>query len=178
MSDKKPIWIRCINWLSEVSGYLSGVSIFLATLVIVYQVFVRYFLGESTIWQTEFSIYLLLFATFVGAAYGLKHDSHVGVDVIIERLPPKAKSILKIFTSTLSLMLTLVVAWKSWEMWYHAFSSGWMSSSVWGPPLAYPYFILPLGMTLVSLQFLVIIYNEYNKLRDLKNLTKPTLEKY
>jgi TRAP-type C4-dicarboxylate transport system permease small subunit len=164
VTQKKPVWVRSINMISEVSGYISGMTIFLATLVILHQVIVRYFIGESTIWQTEFSIYLLLFASFVGAAYGLKHDAHVGVDVIVERMPQRAKSILRIVTSIFSLLLTIIVAWKAWEMWAHATSLGWHSSSIWGPPLTYPYFILPLGMSLVSLQFIVIIYEEYIKL--------------
>lgn len=50
-------------------------------------------------------------------------------------------------------------------MWYEAWVNGWRSSTVWGPPLSYPYFILPLGMTIVSLQFLVIIYEEIMKLK-------------
>lgn len=170
MSNKKPIIIRAINWLSEVSGYLSGLTILLATVVIVHQVIVRYFFGESTIWQTEFSTYLVMFTTFVGAAYGLKHDSHVGIDVIVNKLPVKGKSILRIVTSLFSLMLTIVVAWKAFEMWNHATELGWKSSSVWAPPLTYPYFILPLGMTLVSLQFIVIIYDEWVKLKNSKTV--------
>ncbi|MCM3584521.1 TRAP transporter small permease [Mesobacillus maritimus] len=166
MANKKPVWIRAIDWLSEVSGYISGLMILLATLVIVHQVIVRYFFGHSTIWQTEFSTYLVMFTTFVGAAYGLKHNSHVGIDVLVNKLPVKGQSIMKIITSSFSLLLTIVVAWKAWEMWYHATEMGWKSSTVWAPPLTYPYFILPLGMSLVSLQFIVIIYDEYKKLKS------------
>ncbi|WP_053362810.1 TRAP transporter small permease [Bacillus sp. FJAT-27251] len=170
MSNKKPLFIRIIDWLSEVSGYLSGLTILLATLVIVHQVIVRYFFGGSTIWQTEFSTYLVMFTTFVGAAYGLKHNSHVGIDVLVNRLPLKPKSILRIITSLLSFLLTSVVAWKAWEMWHHATELEWKSSSVWAPPLTYPYFILPLGMTLLSLQFIVIIYDEFKNLRKINSI--------
>lgn len=166
MQRKQPFWVRIINWLSEVSGYISGFFILLSSLIILYQVIIRYFIGASTIWQTELSIYLLIFATFVGAAYGLKHDSHVGIDVITEILPPRAKSIMKIFTSIFSIVLTIIVAWKGWIMWYEATINGWHSSTVWGPPLTYPYIILPIGMSLVSLQFIVIIYEEMKKLKQ------------
>ncbi len=165
LQKKQPFWVRIINWLSEASGYISGFLIFVSALIILYQVLIRYFIGASTIWQTELSIYLLIFSTFVGAAYGLKHDAHVGIDVITEILPAKAKSMMKIITSLFSIILTVIVAWKGWIMWYEAMSNGWHSSTVWGPPLSYPYFILPLGMTLVSLQFIVIIYEECVKLK-------------
>ncbi|NEU31493.1 TRAP transporter small permease [bacterium LRH843] len=166
MQKKQPLWVRIINGLSEASGYISGFLILLASLIILYQVLVRYFIGASTIWQTELSIYLLIFATFVGAAYGLKHDGHVGIDVITEILPAKAKSMMKIITSIMSTALTVIVAWKGWIMWYEATINGWASSTVWGPPLTYPYIILPIGMSLVSLQFLVIIYEESIKIKN------------
>lgn len=166
LQKKQPIWVRVINGLSEASGYISGFLIFLASLIVVYQVLIRYFIGASTIWQTEISIYMLIFATFVGAAYGLKHDSHVGIDVITEVLPPKPRSILKIGTSIASLILTIIVAQKGWVMWYEATINGWHSPTIWAPPLTIPYFILPLGMSLVSLQFLVIIYEEIRKIKN------------
>lgn len=165
MERKKPIWVRTINFLSEATGYVSGFFIAIASLVILYQVIIRYFIGASTIWQTELSIYLLIFATFVGAAYGLKHDAHVGIDIVTEMLSAKARTILKIFTSIACLVFTVILAWRGFDMWYEAWVNGWRSSTVWGPPLSYPYFILPLGMTIVSLQFLVIIYEEIMKLK-------------
>ncbi|SFE87166.1 TRAP transporter small permease subunit [Alteribacillus iranensis] len=165
--NKKPIWARVIDGISEISGYLGGIAIFASTLIIVYQVIVRSFFNVPTVWQTELSIYLLMFATFVGATYGLKHNSHVGVDVIIERLPKRGQSILRIFTSLLCVIFTVVLSWKAWELWWEVTENGWHSSTLWGPPLTFPYFILPLGMTFVTLQFIVLIYEEFVKLKNI-----------
>lgn len=172
MQKKQPLWVRMINGLSEASGYISGFLIFLAALIIVYQVGLRYFVGDSTIWQTEMSIYLLIFATFIGSAYGLKHDGHVGVDVISELLPQRSKSVLKIITSLLSMVLTIIVGWKASIMWYQATINDWHSETIWGPSLTYPYLILPIGMLLISLQFLVIIYEESVKIKQVSEVKK------
>ncbi|GAB7386856.1 TRAP transporter small permease [Bacillaceae bacterium] len=163
--NRKPVILRLIDKLSETSGYLSGIALFLSSLVIFYQVLARYFFGIPTVWQTELSIYMLMFASFVGAAYGLKHRAHVGVDIVVEKLPPRVQSGLRLVTSLFCLALTLLVTWKAWGMWWEATEQGWKSSSLWGPPLTYPYFILPLGMTLVSLQYLVLIYEEFQSFR-------------
>lgn len=167
-NNQKPMWVRVINWISEFSGYISGIAILLATLTIGSQVVIRSMIGLPTIWQTELSIYLLMFATFVGGAYGLKKDSHVGVDIITEKLPPRVKSGLRIVTSCLSILLIIVIAWKGWEMWLEAINKDWHSETLWGPPLAYPYFILPLGMTLMALQYLTIIYEEVGRFKKEK----------
>ena len=49
-------------------------------------------------------------------------------------------------------------------MWWEATEAGWHSNTAWGPPLTYPYFILPFGMTLIALQYLVIISDSIQQL--------------
>ncbi|HET7629407.1 MAG TPA: TRAP transporter small permease [Bacillales bacterium] len=165
-NDRKPVFIRIINTISEISGYLSGIALFAAALIIFYKVAVRYIFGSPTIWQTELSIYLLMFGAFVGAAYGLKHDAHVNVDIALMILPERIRKGLRIVTSFIGLVLTVFVAYRGWHMWWHATSEGWTSETLWGPPLTYPYFILPLGMTLVSLQFIVIIFEDIRRFKN------------
>lgn len=148
--------LRWIDAVSEVSGYLSGAFIFLATLIICHAIVVR-FLGGTTIWQTELAVYLLMFVTFVGGAYGLKHGDHVNVDVLVNRLPGRARSVALLVAAGLSLLIIVVVGWRSFDMWWVATERGWRSSTAWNPPLTYPYAILPLGMLLIGLQYLVII---------------------
>ncbi|BBL80240.1 C4-dicarboxylate TRAP transporter small permease protein DctQ [Rubrobacter xylanophilus] len=148
--------LRWIGWVSEVSGYISGLLIFASTLIICYAVLLRA-LGFSTVWQTELTIYLLMFVTFIGGAYGLKHDEHVNVDLLINRLPVRAASLLKLVAALLSLVVIAVVAWRSGMMWLEATEKGWRSGTAWNPPLTYPYAILPIGMALIALQYVVIM---------------------
>lgn len=148
--------LRWIDAISEVSGYLSGVCILGSTLVICYAIAVRA-LGGATIWQTELAIYLLMFVTFIGGAYGLKHGSHVAVDLLVDRLPGRARPAARLVAAVLALVIIAVVGWRSFDMWWGATERGWTSGTAWDPPLTFPYAILPLGMLLVALQYLVII---------------------
>jgi len=148
--------LRWIGWASEASGYISGILIFASTLIICYAVLLRA-LGFSTVWQTELTVYLLMFVTFIGGAYGLKHDEHVNVDLLINRLPVRAASFLKLVAALLSLVVIAVVAWRSGMMWLEAAEKGWRSGTAWNPPLAYPYAILPIGMALIALQYVAIM---------------------
>ncbi len=138
--------------------YLSALAIVLAAFVLTYQVIVRYILKVPTIWEIEFSVYLMIFATFVGAAYGLKEGAHINIDMITRLLPPRVNRRLSLITSLLSLIFCILVAWKGWGMWWEAAAKGWRSESLWGPPLAIPYLFLPLGMTLLSIQYLNLIF--------------------
>lgn len=142
--------------MSEAAGYVSGACVVLATLVICYAVALRA-MGHSTVWQTELAVYLLIFVTFVGGAYGLKHGSHVNVDLLLNRLPPTGRLVLQSAGVLLSLVLIAAVGWRSFHTWWEATQQGWTSSTAWNPPLTYPYAILPVGMALIALQYLTIL---------------------
>ncbi len=148
---------RWANALSEAAGYLSAVALVAATLVMLHGVGSRYFFGRATVWQTETSIYLLLFVTFFGAAYGLKHHAHVGVDLLVDKLPGRGKLLARLVTSLLSLALVLVVLWKGTGLWYEAWEGGFRSSTALRAPLSVVYAILPLGMLLVAFQYMAFI---------------------
>jgi TRAP-type C4-dicarboxylate transport system permease small subunit len=148
---------RWAHATSELTGYLSAVALVLATASVVHAVASRYLLGRPTLWQTELSIYLLMFVTFVGAAYGLKHHAHVGVDLVVERLPARLQLVVRIITALLSLGVVLVVAWTMTPTWWEAYEEGFRSPTAWRAPLSVVYAIVPLGMLLVACQYVAFI---------------------
>lgn len=148
---------RWATWLSELTGYLSAVALVAATFVTAHGVFVRYVLRESTIWQTEMTIYLLMFVTFVGAAYGLKHHAHVGVDLLVDRVRGRAQLVWRLITAVLCLAVVLVVLWTAFDMWYEAWQGGHRSHTAWRAPLSIAYATLPVGMLLIALQYVAMI---------------------
>ena len=50
-------------------------------------------------------------------------------------------------------------------MWWEAVVGNEHSESLWGPPLWIPYLFLPLGMTLLFLQYIVFILDKIAKLK-------------
>lgn len=156
---------RWIDQISEVAGYISGLMILAATLIICEAVALRYFIGAPTVWQTELSIYLLMFAAFVGGSYGLKHGDQVNVDLFVEKLPGRAKEAVHLLAAVLGLIFVVVVAVIAFRLWWDATESGQTSGTAWNPKLTYPYFIVPLGMTLIGLQYLSIIHDRILDLR-------------
>jgi TRAP-type C4-dicarboxylate transport system permease small subunit len=98
----------------------------------------------------------LMFAAFVGGAYGLKHGDHVKLDVVVNRLPGRVRLFTNFVAAVLGFLFIAVIGVLSFELWWDAVQTGRRSSTAWNIPLGYPYFMLPLGMTLMALQYLVI----------------------
>jgi TRAP-type C4-dicarboxylate transport system permease small subunit len=146
-----------IEKLNHALYYVSSLAIVLSAFILTYEVIVRYVLKIPTIWEIETSVYLTVMATYLGAAYGLKDGAHINIDLITRLLPKKFTEKLSLVTSMIALVFCLLLSWKGWGMWWEATAKGWHSESLWGPPLTIPYFFLPLGMTLLSLQYVILI---------------------
>lgn len=154
---RPPGIVRLTGWLCEASGWLSALALVAATLVTTHAVVVRYFLRQPTVWQTEVTIYLLMLVTFIGAAYGLRHHAHVGVDLIIDKVPARPQLLTRIITAILCLGVVLFLLWTSYQTWYEAYIYDHRSATSFRFPLWIAYAILPLGMLLVALQYVAMI---------------------
>jgi len=153
------------SW-SELTGFACSIGIFVASLIIVHSVITRY-ARIPTVWQIELAIYLLMMATYVGAAYGLKHGGHIHIDIVTNLLPSRPREVLFLVTTVLGLFIAGVIGWYSWPMWWEAYKAGYHSESLWGPPLVFPYILLPLGMSFLAIQYLIHIAMKATLIRDL-----------
>ena len=156
---------RIIDGLTYITGWTAALCLVGAALVVTEAVIVRKILGISTIWQIEASVFMLIFTVFAGAPFVQKNEHHLNVDLVIIHLSPRTREITLIFVSIISCVLAGILAWYAWPMWWEAVINNEHSESLWGPPLWIPYFFLPLGMTLLFLQYLVYIRDKIVKLR-------------
>lgn len=132
-----------------------------AVLVVCQMIVVRYVLNASTIWQTEFVIYSLMAATFLGSPYVLLHRGHVGVDLVPNLAGPRVRFCLELAGSLVSLAFCAVLAWAGWNYLHEALVGGWRTDTVWSLPLWIPLLPLPLGIGLLCLQYVSEIIKLY-----------------
>ncbi|MBI4963097.1 MAG: TRAP transporter small permease [Desulfomonile tiedjei] len=151
--------------LSKVTGLIGALCLLAAAVVTTEGVLVRKILGWSTTWQVELSVFLLMYACFVGAAYGQLGEHHLNIDLLIIYLSPRVRETLLAVTGVLSCIICVIIAWYAWPMWWEAVVRNDHSESLWGPPLWIPYIFLPLGVTLVFLQSLVQVRSRIVLLR-------------
>jgi TRAP-type C4-dicarboxylate transport system permease small subunit len=180
--------IRIIDGLTLFTGWLAALSLIAAALIITEAVIVRKLFGVSTIWQIQASVYLLMFSVFAGAPFVQKNECHLNVDLLIIHFSPKTRESLLIGVSIATCLLALLLAWYAWPMWWESVVRNEHSESLWGPPLWIPYFFLPLGMSLLFLQYIVYIWRKIDALKkgkletavlpaELANMEKPVATK-
>ncbi|CAN5457878.1 TRAP transporter small permease [soil metagenome] len=68
--------------------WISGISIFIMSLIIPWGIFTRYVLGTGSQWPEPISILLMVVFTFFGAAAGYRANAHISVAMVTDRMPP------------------------------------------------------------------------------------------
>jgi TRAP-type C4-dicarboxylate transport system permease small subunit len=164
-------FIGTVEALSRLGGYAAMVLFALAMLVVCQMIFMRYVLSASTIWQTEFVIYAIVAATYLGSARVLMLKGHVGVDLVPNMVGRRTRFGLEMIGAIVSLGFLCLLAWSGWLYLYEAWEGGWRTDTVWAPPLWIPLLPLPVGIGLLCLQYvadvLKLLYVEGNDPDDM-----------
>lgn len=132
------VCVRWIDWLNEKLGLLIAWLTTLLVLVVCYDVFSRYLLKKSIVAVQELEWHLFAMIFLLGAAYTLKHDKHVRVDVIFNRLSPKKQAWVNLVGSLFFLIpFCLLVMWASMSFVSHSFAIREVSPDPGGLPARY-----------------------------------------
>jgi TRAP-type C4-dicarboxylate transport system permease small subunit len=66
------------------------------TVIVFFQVFNRFILKAPLAWTEELAMLLFQWVVFLGAAVGVKRMSHFGIDLVVEKLPPRTRQRLEL----------------------------------------------------------------------------------
>jgi TRAP-type C4-dicarboxylate transport system permease small subunit len=144
-----------LSTLNTILIILSAVAAFAAGLVLTWEVAGRYFFKIPSDWQDELSIFLLVGATFLSAAWIQARRGHVGIDALAHILPPAADRIRRVLADIVSLAFCFFFCWRCWELLMEAVEDGQTSDSAWGPPLWIPYGLMSVGMSVLVAQLVL-----------------------
>ena len=145
-------YVRGMRLLSQLCGFFAAGLIAAGVLVVCHMVFVRYVLNYNTIWQTDFTTYCLIAATFVGSPYVLMTRGHVNVDILPNYSGPRTRYWLAVGAALTTLIFALVLAVLTADFWWEAWTQKWVSDTMWRARLWIPYASMPIGLGLLTLQ--------------------------
>ncbi len=153
-SRKKFILFRWIDHTSDTGGFVAALCLLAVTLIITYEVFMRYLFSAPTTWVGEISIYLCMALGLLGAAYALKSNSHFAITLVVQRLTAGKRRGLKIVTNLMGIAYSLVFIVKGAEMAKFSYDINDASTGVLQFPLWIPWTLVPIGGLLLTLQFI------------------------
>ena len=143
---------RAMNWLNLQVLRGAMLALVLTSMVLTWSVFTRYLFKSATDWQDEASVFMLVGAMFMCTGYVQSLRGHVGIEALATLLPAGVNRVRMVLVDLASTLFCCFFAWKSWTLWFEAWSEGQTTSSSFAPPLWIPYGLMALGMSLLALQ--------------------------
>ena len=145
-------FVTAVRRVSQLCGFVAAGLIAAGVIVVCQMVILRYVLGASTIWQTDFTTYCMIAATFVGSPYVLMTRGHVNVDILPHYMGPKARRRLAFASSFVTIAFAIMLAVLTFNFWLQAWEQRWVSDTMWRARLWIPYSSMPIGLALLTLQ--------------------------
>lgn len=167
------IFDRIITWCA----YLTGAIIVFVMLAVTIDITLRKAFNSPIDWVDEVSGYLLVCVAFLGAAWLLKKEGHVSVDVVVERLSPRARAFLAAMTSFLIAAVCLCVTYFGVITTWDVYKRGVYTVSVLEWPLAPLVVVIPFGSFLLFIQALRRAYGYLTAREGRKKITESRGQK-
>jgi C4-dicarboxylate transporter DctQ subunit len=83
------------------------------TLLTFVQVVLRYLFGTGFVWTLEVTTYLFAWLVLIGMSYGVRTHSHIAVDLLTAKLPPRTARGVALFTLACGLTYCALMIWGS-----------------------------------------------------------------
>jgi len=99
-------------FLRLLSRFVEGLVILGATVIVTIvtiEVVLRYIFGLSLIFTEELARYLMVWIVFLGGALAVKDDSHIRINVLVQRLSPRLGQLVRITAHGLTMLLLVVL---------------------------------------------------------------------
>lgn len=137
--------------------YLTSIALIIFTFVIFANVIGRYVLGNAIVWAEEISRYLNVWLVYIAISAGLKYNSHIGVDALLQLAIPKK------YHRGIDIFIKIVIAIFSFFVMYQGIvligKLGRLEtvSSALRIPMTIPYAAIPVGMCMLGIRAILSI---------------------
>ncbi|MBI2162348.1 MAG: TRAP transporter small permease [Candidatus Rokubacteria bacterium] len=138
-------------------AYLAGAALLVASFYITLDVLGRRFAGVSSAVTDEFGGYALAVGGVWALAFALTTGSHVRIDILLPRFPPRVRGVLNYAAMAAMAFFAAAVAFYSWKLAIESFTTDARAMSILRTPLFVPQTCLALGFTTLAVQATVIL---------------------
>jgi TRAP-type transport system small permease protein len=151
---------------NSILNVLMALTLAMMSILVFGNVVLRYVFNSGITWSEEMSRFLFIWMVFLGAIGALRDNDHLGVDILLKKLPLGAKRVVFIISNLIVLYVLWLLLDGSWKI---TISNLHSAAPATGLPLAYVYgigIIVSIGMGII------VMFNIYRALFQLEELTR------
>ncbi len=102
--------------LSSFCKVVAGISLVILTAIFGWLVWGRYVMNDTPTWVEQVSLLLVMVITFLGAAVGIRENTHLGVSYFRDAAPQPLRLVFMIVTHIVMAAFGAIMAWHSYEL--------------------------------------------------------------
>ena len=140
---------RLCDRLRWVAMGLLVVSGAVMSVIVMLQIFFRFVIYIPLPWSEELARYLMIWTGMVGSFVALREGRHIGVTLVVDRLPPKAAAWVTVFVQSATILFLAIVAKQGFAL---ALINLNQLSPAMRIPMFYPYLAVPVGAALMIIE--------------------------
>ncbi|TSA18514.1 MAG: TRAP transporter small permease [Betaproteobacteria bacterium] len=95
----------------KLEEFFAALAMALICLITFANVLVRYLTDESFAFTEEFSVFLMVVLTFVGASAAFAKNAHIRMSFVVERLPPRIAHYIELAVMAAAAVLFAIIVW-------------------------------------------------------------------
>jgi C4-dicarboxylate transporter DctQ subunit len=156
----------------DITAYIAFGLLIFSWFSVCAEVVFRYFLRQPIIWVVEVTEYIIVQITFLGAAWLLRRDGHVVVDVVTSHFSKKNQSFILMITSSVCIAMFVMITWWGAVATWGAYREGLYIPKQLGMPKFLVMLSIPLGSLLLTGQFLKRTRAAFFTWRSLRHQTR------
>lgn len=149
MNDVGGGWLRRIEGGAET---LAAVLVALSAVLVFLGVLLRNVFGTSPSWVVEAPIYTFVWAMFLVLGGTFQRGLHLGIDIIVARLPVGTRRAFAIFGSIAMALIAAILMWLGADLVIRQFVIGAVSNTALRMPLYIVSAAMPIGFGLLLLR--------------------------
>ena len=114
---KKKITFKGV--ITNLDAIITGTTLTICVFLVNANVIMRYFLNNPIRWSEEVVTSLFVWTVFIGSAYAYRKHSHLGVDIVVNLIPGKAKHYVRGAVRIMELLVLIMLTVISAQYVYH-----------------------------------------------------------
>jgi TRAP-type C4-dicarboxylate transport system permease small subunit len=145
---------KAFDRLLDFFAVLAGIIAAFVTVAVSAGIITRFVFNRPMAWVIEISEYSLLYIAFLSAAWVMKNNQHVSVDLVYNSFSPKNKVIADLFTSILGGVVFLIVTYYGFKVTRNQYITKYFTPTFLEAPKFIVTLIIPVGSLLLLIQII------------------------
>ncbi len=149
---------RFLVWLERhLEESIAGVCLSIMSVLVFYQVVMRYAFHRPTSWSDEIAVYAMLWSVYLSCSWAVRERAHIRVMNLINLFPGIFKTILTVLSDLIWFVFGIFITWQGILLELSLWESRFESPAL-GVDQKWPYLCIAVGFTLMTLRLVQVYY--------------------